>query len=75
MNAYALAALIVSMLVNLLTFSFFLGFYFGTFKEFKKNTEQDLRDLKSVFFTESQTPRRPAPAISRKARTAADVDS
>jgi hypothetical protein len=75
-NPYAIAALIVSMLVNLLTFSFFLGFYFGTFKEFKKNTEEKLDRLMSVFFTESQSPRRPAPAISRKAhaRTAGDVD-
>lgn len=58
MNPIALAALIASVVINLLTFAFFLGFYFGTFREFKRNTERDLEDLKSVFFTQSKTPPR-----------------
>ena len=57
-NSLALAALIVSVVINLLTFAFFLGFYFGAFREFKRNTERDLEDLKSVFFTQSKTPPR-----------------
>lgn len=77
MNPIEVAAFIVSMFINLLTFSFFLGFYFGTFKEFKKNTEEKLDRLMSVFFTQSQTPSRELPALSRKARAKAagpDVD-
>ena len=70
-------AVFVSVVINLLTFAFFLGFYFGTFKEFKKNTEAALSRLMSVYFTEKQEPVRTVPAASRKARAHAagtDVD-
>ena len=58
MNPIAIAALVLSVLLNLLSFAFFLGFYFGTFREFKRNTEEKLDRLMSVFFTQSQTPPR-----------------
>ena len=70
MNPFAIVAIAVSLLINLLSFAFFLGFYFGTFKEFKKNTEESLKQLMSVYFTENKQPKFP-PARSRHARARA----
>jgi hypothetical protein len=69
-NPFAIAGIIVSALSSLLTFAFFLGFYFGTFKEFKKNTEESIARLMSVYFTEEKQPRFP-PVRSRHARARA----
>jgi hypothetical protein len=67
MNPLELAAILLSAVSSLLTFAFFLGFYFGTFKEFKKTTEESIARLMSVYFTEEKQPRR-LPASSRKIR-------
>jgi hypothetical protein len=71
MTPLAIAGILLSAVSSLLTFAFFLGFYFGTFKEFKKTTEESIARLMSVYFTEEKQPRFP-PVRSRhsRARTA-----
>lgn len=75
MNPLAIAGILLSAVSSLLTFAFFLGFYFGTFKEFKKTTEESIGRLMSVYFTEEKQPKRLP--LSRKTRARAagpDVD-
>ncbi|HEV3041871.1 MAG TPA: hypothetical protein VHA33_29170 [Candidatus Angelobacter sp.] len=43
---------IIGIALHLLSLAFFLGFYFGVFKEFKKETEKSLARLESVYFSD-----------------------